>query len=109
MEMKSDSIRRALVGALMLAPLAVAAQSTPAARAESGTGHGEVRRIAKDQNKVTLRHGEIKALDMPAMTMVFTVSDGALLDKVKVGDKVQFTVEKTPQGVFLVTGLQPAP
>lgn len=103
------AIRRALLSLFALAPLAAATQSAPAAKAESGTGAGEVRRIAKDQNKVTLRHGEIKTLDMPAMTMVFTVRDGALLDKVKVGDKVQFTVEKTPEGVFLVTALQPSP
>lgn len=103
------SIRRGLLSLLVLVPLAAAAQSAPAAKTESGTGQGEVRRIAKEQNKVTLRHGEIRTLDMPAMTMVFTVRDAALLDRVKVGDKVQFTVEKTPDGVFLVTALQPAP
>jgi Cu(I)/Ag(I) efflux system protein CusF len=107
--MKFDVIRRLMLSSLLLAPLAAAAQSAPAAGANAGTGQGEVRRIAKEQNKITLRHGEIRALDMPAMTMVFTVRDADLLDKVKVGDKVQFSVEKTPEGVFLVTALQPAP
>ena len=46
----------------------------------------------------TLKHGEIKNLDMPAMTMVFQVKDVALLDKVKVGDKVKFKAEKAVAG-----------
>lgn len=51
---------------------------------------GEVRRIDKENGKITLRHGELKNLEMPPMTMVFVVRDPALLDKVKVGDKVRF-------------------
>lgn len=56
---------------------------------------GEVRKVDKDAGKLTLRHGEIKNLDMPGMTMVFQVKDPALLDKVKVGDKVKFRAEKS--------------
>ena len=54
----------------------------------------EVRKVDKDAGKITLKHGEIKALDMPPMTMVFRVSDPAMLDRVKAGDKVRFTTEK---------------
>jgi Cu(I)/Ag(I) efflux system periplasmic protein CusF len=54
---------------------------------------GEVRKIDKDTKKITLRHAEIKSLDMPAMTMVFQVKNPALLDAVKPGDKVKFAVE----------------
>ncbi|MBA4177698.1 MAG: copper-binding protein [Leptothrix sp. (in: Bacteria)] len=50
----------------------------------------EVRKIDKEQGKVTLKHGPIKNLDMPGMTMVFGVKDKALLDAVQVGDKVKF-------------------
>jgi Cu(I)/Ag(I) efflux system periplasmic protein CusF len=39
---------------------------------------------------------------------VFQVKDAAMLDKLKPGDKVRFTVEKTAAG-FVVTALQPAP
>ena len=59
---------------------------------------GEVRKIDKDAKKITLKHGEIKNLEMPAMTMVFQVKDVALLDKVKVGDKVKFKAEKAAAG-----------
>lgn len=55
---------------------------------------GEIRRIDKGTGKVTIKHGPIKILDMPAMTMVFQVRDPALLDQVKAGDKVNFVAEK---------------
>lgn len=66
---------------------------------------GEVRRIDKDAKKITLRHGPISNLDMPAMTMVFQVKDAAMLDKVNVGDKVKFSAEKTG-GAYTVTGIE---
>ncbi len=68
---------------------------------------GEVRKIDKDAKKITLKHGELKNLDMPAMTMVFQVKDAALLDKVKVGDKVKFKAEKLSAG-FAVSEIEVA-
>ena len=68
---------------------------------------GEVRRIDLAQKKVTLRHGPIVNLDMPAMTMVFQVADAQLLNNLSVGDKVRCAVEKQ-QGVFMVTALEKA-
>jgi Cu(I)/Ag(I) efflux system protein CusF len=49
-----------------------------------------VRKIDKENSKVTLKHGDIKNLDMPGMTMVFQVKDGAALDRLKVGDAIRF-------------------
>ena len=54
---------------------------------------GEVRNIDRKVKTVTLKHGPIQSLDMPAMTMVFQVNDPALLNKVKPGDKVRFQAE----------------
>ena len=68
---------------------------------------GEVRKIDLGAKKITLKHGEIKNLDMPPMTMVFQVKDPALLEKVKVGDKVQFTVENA-NGAMTVLTIEPA-
>jgi Cu/Ag efflux protein CusF len=68
---------------------------------------GEVRRIERDAGKITLRHGEIKSLDMPGMTMVFMVKDAALLGAVKVGDKVKFRAEKSGGG-YMVTAMEAA-
>ena len=68
---------------------------------------GEVKKIDADNGKVTLKHGDIKNLDMPGMTMVFQVKDAALLDKVKAGDKVTFTAEKA-DGAIVVTAIEAA-
>ncbi len=68
--------------------------------------NGEIRKVDKDTKKITIKHGEIKNLDMPGMTMVFQVKDPAMLDKVKAGDKVKFTAEKTG-GAIVVTDIQP--
>ena len=66
---------------------------------------GEVRKIDKDTKKITLKHGEIKNLGMPGMTMVFQVKDPAMLDSVKAGDKVRFNVEKAG-GAMVVTHIE---
>jgi len=68
---------------------------------------GEIRRVDKDAQKITIRHGAIPNLDMPPMTMVFQVKDKALLEKVKPGDKVKFEAEKTG-GAYVVTRIEAA-
>lgn len=74
--------------------------------AKPGLTDGEVRKIDKEAGKLTLRHGEIKHLDMPPMTMVFVARDKSLLDKVKVGDQVRFMAVHE-NGQLMVTDLQP--
>ncbi|MGJ7491395.1 copper-binding protein [Variovorax sp. ZT4R33] len=76
---------------------ASAAASTSAEMAE-----GEVRKVDKENQKLTIKHGPLKNLDMPGMTMVFQVQDAAMLDKVQAGDKVRFIAEKL-DGKFTVT------
>ena len=66
---------------------------------------GEVRKIDLDAGKLTLKHADIKSLDMPAMTMVFVVKDKALLDKLKTGDKIKFRAINDA-GKFTVTEIQ---
>ncbi len=68
--------------------------------------HGEVRRVDKGGSRITLRHEEIKNLEMPPMTMVFRVSDPAMLDQVKVGDKVKFTAQDL-KGAITLMKLEP--
>ncbi len=89
-----------------LATLLLAAAASFAAAAADLTD-AEVRKVDKSARKITLKHGEIKNLDMPGMTMVFQVKDATLLDKVKEGDKVRFSAEKT-DGAYVVTTLEPA-
>lgn len=77
------------------------------AQATAEMSEAEVRRVDKDAKKVTLKHGPIKNLDMPAMTMVFQVRDAALLDRMTVGGKILFSAEKQ-QGAYMLTDVKPA-
>ena len=77
------------------------------AKSDAALTDGEVRKVDKDAKKLTIRHGPIQNLDMPAMTMVFQVKDPAMLDKVNAGDKVKFSAEKVG-GAFTVTGIEAA-
>ena len=85
-----------------------AAHHPAAAASAADMSEGEVRKVDKEAKKLTIRHGEIKSLDMPPMTMVFQVRDGALLDALKAGDKIRFVAEKTASG-YAVIELRLAP
>lgn len=105
--------------AAFLVPLTAAAQSARGMdhgsmggqRMTQGQGaiaDGEVRKVDKDAQKITVRHGPLPQLDMPmAMTMVYRVKDPAMLDKVKPGDKVKFQAEKIG-GAFTLTMIESA-
>lgn len=67
---------------------------------------GEIRKVDKDSSKVTIKHGEIKNLDMPPMTMVFKVKDPAMLDALKVGDKIRFKAV-SEKGSLIIADLVP--
>lgn len=110
--MKTRVILATLV-ALAAAPAAMAQSHhdhpAPVAQAPSAAmADGEVRKVDKDAGKVTLKHGYIKSLDMPPMTMVFRVADPALLERVAVGDKVKFDAAKL-DGHYTVTSIARSP
>ncbi len=97
------------------APTAPAAQPAAAPTPATATAtpipkdmaDAEVRKVDKEAKKVTLKHGPIKNLDMPSMTMVFQVRDEKLFDKLVAGEKIKFTAEQL-QGAFVVTGVEKA-
>ena len=68
---------------------------------------GEIRKVDRDARKITIKHGPIQNLEMPAMTMVFQVKDPAMLDQVKAGDKVKFEAQKVG-GAFTITAIEKA-
>lgn len=72
------------------------------------SAEAEVRKVDAGAGKITLKHGDIPNLDMPPMTMVFQVSDPAMLGQVKAGDKVRFTADKI-KGAYTVMSIAPAP
>lgn len=108
-------LTRTLAALALGSAFGVGAQAAPASGAEGSARHpasaaapgidGEVRKIDKELGKLTLRHGPMPTLDMPAMTMVFKASDPKMLEGLKEGDKVRFTAEKV-NGVLAVTAIQ---
>ena len=94
------------------APFAISARAQAMDHSKMGgmaasMTEGEVRKIDKEAKKITLKHGPIKSVDMPPMTMVFQVKDRAFLDKVKAGDKVRFAAEEKG-GAYVVTSIEAA-
>ena len=67
----------------------------------------EVRRIDAASRKVSLRHEEIKNLDMPPMTMVFQVREGVSLDGLRVGQRIRFQAVQD-KGAYWVVAWQAA-
>ena len=89
-----------LLGTSLLLPAVSVAQS-------GAMSDGEVRKVDKQAKKITIRHGPLQNLDMPAMTMVFQVKEPAMLDKVKAGDRVKFQAEIL-SGQVTVTAIERA-
>jgi Cu(I)/Ag(I) efflux system periplasmic protein CusF len=83
------------------------AAATPAASKAADMSEGEVRKIDLGAKQITLKHGPLKNLDMPAMTMAFQVADPAMLTHVKVGDSVRF-VATSPGGRLTITRIETA-
>ncbi|GEM_PF-341445 len=108
---QGETIRFVVIVNVSSAAGQTSAQPTPASAAQANTEvdmtDGEVRKIDKENGRITLKHGEIKNLEMPGMTMVFQVKDPAMLDTVKQGDKVKFKAEKA-NGALVVTQIQAA-
>ena len=99
--MKTLKVLTASLTALVGLGLPVAAHS----QASAELTDGEIRKVDKDAKKLTIKHSEIKNLEMPGMTMVFQVKDPTLLDKLQAGDKVKFRAEKDGSS-FVVTQVE---
>jgi Cu(I)/Ag(I) efflux system periplasmic protein CusF len=99
----STTLPIAAVAADAVAPANVPATASKANGAAAETTIAEIKKIDKDAKKITLKHEEIKPLDMPPMTMVFQVKDNAMLEGLKPGDKVKFRAEKTKGGYAVLS------
>ncbi len=66
---------------------------------------GQVTKIDAKQKKVTIKHEELKNLGMSAMTMVFTVADDGMLEKVKEGQTIEFVADRV-NGRLTVTEIK---
>jgi Cu(I)/Ag(I) efflux system periplasmic protein CusF len=103
-----------LAAVLMAAPIFVFAQNISrtndhashrmaavATAADMQMVDGLVKKVDKSAGKVTLSHGPLTNLGMPAMTMVFRVQDARWLDQMKERDKIRFMADKV-NGAFAV-------
>lgn len=86
---------------------ATAAETAPAA-AQAPLAEGEIRKVDRAAGKVTIKHGPLPNLGMPAMTMVFRVGDAAWLEQMKAGDRIRFVAEKV-DGAFTVVRWETQP
>ncbi|HEX7962403.1 MAG TPA: copper-binding protein [Terriglobales bacterium] len=68
---------------------------------------GEIRRVDAAAGKVTIKHGELKDLKMPAMTMVFTLKDPAWAKNLKPGQEVRFQAKDLGGGKMQVEAIEP--
>lgn len=88
---------RPLAGLMLGLGVALAAAAQPV--------DGEVMRIDQEAGKVTLKHGEIKNLDIPAMQMAFRVANPSWLKTLQMHDKVRFSADKVG-GQFTITAIE---
>jgi len=63
---------------------------------------GLVKKVDAAGGKVTLAHGPLANLGMPAMTMVFRVKDKTWLDQMKGGDKIRFIADNVNGALTVV-------
>ena len=56
--------------------------------------------VNRKEGWIEINHEDIPGL-MPAMQMEFLVQNASLLDNVKPGDRVDFTIVETTKGEFL--------
>ena len=70
----------------------------------SGDGVGTIRNIDKTKQMITLDHGNIPDV-MSAMTMGYKVSEPALLEKAKNGDRVKFTLSRSESGEYVISSI----
>jgi len=79
--------------------------SSKATAQKSIVGKGTVVSENKSGGNVTFKHEPFTAIGWGAMTMNFKVKDKMLLDKVKKGDKVEFTL--VPEGEdYVITSIK---
>lgn len=81
--------------------VAASAQAT----ANYPLSEGEVKKVDKEAGKITIKHGPLKNLGMPNMTMVFRATDPSMLDQVKAGDKIRFEADQA-NGAYLVKKIE---
>ena len=85
----------------------MADQSKPATAdmaqsAKTASATGTVEAVDAAAGKITIAHGPLLNLDMPAMTMVFRVKDAAWLDQLQAGRTIRFLADSVNGSLTIV-------
>jgi Cu(I)/Ag(I) efflux system protein CusF len=79
--------------------------TAPSATASTPLVEGQVKKIDKAGGKLTLTHGPLTNLNMPAMTMVFRVKEAAWLNQLQPEQKIRFVADSI-NGVLTIVRLE---
>jgi Cu/Ag efflux protein CusF len=80
-------------------------KSTQTAPDKTVVGEGKVIATVPSANQLVVEHGEIKGF-MEAMTMGYRVEPPSLLDGVKSGDQVRFTIDVPKKAIVKIENLK---
>lgn len=81
-----------LVPAVLAGLVGLAAVVAPA-QAQEAQASGEVRRVSPAEGKITIKHGPIPELELPAMSLVYR-AESTLLQSIQPGDKITFSARR---------------
>ena len=73
--------------------------------ARTVVGEGEVVATVPNASQIVLEHGEIKGF-MEAMTMGYRIEPPALLQQVKPGDSIRFTIDVDRRAIIAIEKLK---
>ncbi len=96
------ALASAVFGAAALPVHANDAHHPKAGAQKSYAVKGEVLVLDKAAGKVELKHEAVPELGWPGMTMFFPVADKSQLDRLKVGDQVDFQFVQADCGPLII-------
>ncbi|AVR89320.1 Co efflux system membrane fusion protein [Thauera aromatica K172] len=99
----SESQLKAALSNLIAPEAGEPAQASPTRYQAEGTFDA----LDAEAGSVTMTHGEIPALQWPAMTMDFVIADPALVQGIVPGTPVRFVFEAGAPGEYRITGIEP--
>ena len=79
--------------------------ATSSTAADTALTDGVVKKVDRQTGMVTIEHGELKNVGMPAMTMAYKAKDAAMVKQAKEGEKVKFRLENL-NGTYTITTLK---
>ncbi len=91
------------------APVASRRETVMAHDSQAGVhGTGTVTAVNPAQRRIGMQHDPIPAIGWPAMSMEFAVAPAVDLQGIQPGSRVDFAIEKGPDGMYVIQSIRPA-